>query len=109
MGGRVRALLLISIGAAAGQISLGVDSKRYLLDTPFGQLHYVTSKQFNHSRPTLALFHSNPHSHLEFKEFLNQPKVKDHFNFAAFDYFGCGIPACSQAHGAHTSDLFRRQ
>jgi len=96
------AVVLLLVGATTAQISLGVPSKRYLLDTSWGQLHYVTSLAFNHSRPTLALFHSNPHSHLEFKQFLSQPNVREHFNFAAFDYFGCGgsddclPPACGR-------------
>merc|ERR1712159_640284 len=94
------ALILISAGTTTAQISLGVPSKRHLLSTPWGQLHYVTSPEFTSSLPTLALFHSNPHSHLEFKQFLNQPVINTRFNFAAFDYFGCGgsddcmPPAC---------------
>merc|ERR1711959_732406 len=106
------AVVLLLVGATTAQISLGVPSKRYLLDTSWGQLHYVTSLAFNHSRPTLALFHSNPHSHLEFKQFLSQPNVREHFNFAAFDYFGCGgsddcLPPGPTPHLPHPTPLPR--
>jgi len=105
--------LLLALQITSAQISLGVPSKRYLLDTKWGQLHYVTSRTIERARPTLLLFHSNPHSHLEFKEFLNDPQIKtlapNSVNWLAFDYFGCGgsddclPPACgtNPYDGAH--------
>merc|ERR1712137_496621 len=94
-------LFWIVAPAACQVTNLGVPRKRYLKDTPWGQLHYVASPTFEASRPTLLLFHGNPDSIISYANLLQEPLIKNRYNFLAFDYFGCGSsddcvpPACA--------------
>merc|ERR1711865_580867 len=96
-------LLIICCSALAGaQITdLGVPHKRFLHDTPWGQLHYAASPAFDPSKKTLLLFHGNPDSLIAYRQLLNSSSAKGKYNFIAFDYFGCGSsddcvpPACA--------------
>lgn len=104
-------LLIICCSALAGaQITdLGVPHKRFLHDTPWGQLHYAASPAFDPSKKTLLLFHGNPDSMIAYRQLLNSSSAKGRYNFLAFDYFGCGSsddcvpPACVEPPESPTS------